>query len=210
MLLESNIVLEAFGNSKTVRNDNSSRFGKYIKLQYTSDNQLLSAFTDTFLLEKSRLVSVGRDERNYHIFYQLIRGLNATDSSLASQLRLFSVDDFSILTQGGCTVVGCEGDDVQNFLELRNALSTLGCSEVEVHSLWELVAVLLHMGNTTVLPPPPGSDGACSLHCSSMPIEGISALLAVDVADLATSMTTHRVQAGKRGSVHIKVGTVVL
>jgi myosin-5 len=72
VLEESNLILEAFGNAKTIRNDNSSRFGKYIKLQY-SNNQLSSAFTSVFLLEKSRLVLVSPGERNYHVFYQLLR-----------------------------------------------------------------------------------------------------------------------------------------
>ena len=67
VLIQSSLIFEAFGNAKTVRNDNSSRFGKYIKLQYTAANELVSAFTETFLLEKSRIVSIGDEERNYHV-----------------------------------------------------------------------------------------------------------------------------------------------
>ena len=70
VLMESNIVLEAFGNSKTVRNDNSSRFGKYIKLQYSQETRIVSAFTETFLLEKSRLVTLGESfNQSNHIYY---------------------------------------------------------------------------------------------------------------------------------------------
>jgi myosin-5 len=70
-LLDSNLILEAFGNAKTVRNDNSSRFGKYIRLHYSNDDVIVSAYTKTFLLEKSRLSSVSPGERNYHVFYQV-------------------------------------------------------------------------------------------------------------------------------------------
>ncbi|CAN0066168.1 unnamed protein product, partial [Sphacelaria rigidula] len=69
--MKSTTVLEAFGNAKTVRNDNSSRFGKYIKLQYDDDFRLVGARTEHFLLEKSRLVNVENDERSYHILYQV-------------------------------------------------------------------------------------------------------------------------------------------
>ncbi len=85
-LMLSNVILEAFGNAKTVRNDNSSRFGKYIKLQYNGSGRMVQASTQHFLLEKSRLVAVAKQERNYHVFYELLRGL--ADTPLAEELHL--------------------------------------------------------------------------------------------------------------------------
>jgi myosin-5 len=98
VLVESNVIFEAFGNSKTVRNDNSSRFGKYIKLQYSEDNQLILAYSETFLLEKSRLMNVGIGERNYHVFYQLLRG--ERDPCLVSKLKLKDPSGFKMLLDG--------------------------------------------------------------------------------------------------------------
>ena len=75
-LMQSNVVLEAFGNAKTLRNDNSSRFGKYIKLKYDKSDMVVGAKTDHFLLEKSRLIHIEEGERNYHAFYQMCAGLD--------------------------------------------------------------------------------------------------------------------------------------
>ena len=84
-ILGSNFIFESFGNAKTVRNDNSSRFGKYIKLQYSSADLLVSAYTDTFLLEKSRLLSVAQGESNYHVLYMLVAAA-ATGEGLSAEL----------------------------------------------------------------------------------------------------------------------------
>jgi myosin-5 len=206
VLVESNVILEAFGNAKTVQNDNSSRFGKYIRLQYTTDNQLTSAYTETFLLEKSRLVAVGKDERNYHIFYQLIRGLHATDPSSARRWPLHNIDDFTMLTEGGCTVVGSEEADVDNFKDLVNAFKVLGCRNEEVQAIWEVLAAILHLGEVSVSPNAENADNApCSLSGRLMSLDEVSRLLGVVAYELETSITTHQMQAGRRGSVHIKV-----
>jgi myosin V len=98
-LLQSTTVLEAFGNAKTVRNDNSSRFGKYIKLQYGSDWRLTGARTLHFLLEKSRLVYQDTAERNYHVFYQLCTANGEDGAKLGSSLKPAS--EYAILNQGG-------------------------------------------------------------------------------------------------------------
>ena len=143
-LLRSNTVLEAFGNAKTLRNDNSSRFGKYIKLQYDTKRTLIGAWTDHFLLEKSRLVHVDPDERNYHIFYEMLRGL---PSKTLAKLKLTDkAEDYTMLAQGGCCALE-DVDDREEFEQVAEALAMLGLSEEERAALWRLLAILLHLGN---------------------------------------------------------------
>lgn len=156
VLEESNVILEAFGNAKTIRNDNSSRFGKYIKLQYSCDNSLSSAFTKVFLLEKSRLVLVNTGERNYHVFYQLLRAsLSGADEPTLdiNKLCLTDVNAFDILTQGDCTTLSSEAEDGDNFAALCKALREVGCTDEELTALWELLACILHLGNAKVSDP---------------------------------------------------------
>ena len=137
VILDSNCVFEAFGNAKTVLNDNSSRFGKYIKLQYTADNRMWAAQTETFLLEKSRLVTVGKDGRNYHIFYQMVRGL---DKETQKRLNITDINNFKILTEGGCTVLTNEDDDVVEFQSVLKALPLMGISIEESNRIWEVLS----------------------------------------------------------------------
>ena len=109
VLIGSNLLFEAFGNAKTVRNDNSSRFGKYIKLQYNSENHLVSAYTETFLLEKSRLVNISLGERNYHIFYQMLIGIK--DPALIAQLHLGPATQFKMLMDSSQNAHGSLEDE---------------------------------------------------------------------------------------------------
>ena len=98
-MLESNPLLEAFGNAKTVRNDNSSRFGKFVEIQFNASARISGAAIRTYLLERSRIVSVANPERNFHIFYQLCAGADATERS---RLRLKPQRDFRYLNQSAC------------------------------------------------------------------------------------------------------------
>ncbi|KAH8066057.1 hypothetical protein JL722_456 [Aureococcus anophagefferens] len=108
VLMVSNVILEAFGNAKTIRNDNSSRFGKYIRLVYDDDWRIAGARTDHFLLEKSRLASVDAGERSSHYFYQLVKAKALPDNSL---------DDFPLLVAGGVTEIDDHHtvDDAKEF-----------------------------------------------------------------------------------------------
>ncbi|CAM9822604.1 unnamed protein product, partial [Phaeothamnion confervicola] len=141
VLLESNTVLEAFGNAKTVRNDNSSRFGKYIKLQYDGAFRLIGAKTEHFLLEKSRLVKVDANERSYHVFYQLCAGLPAAQRT---ELELRPAAAFHALAQGNCVVAAQDVDDGAEFARTDAALGTLGFAADERAAVWRLLAALLH------------------------------------------------------------------
>ena len=124
-ILSCNPILEAFGNAKTVRNDNSSRFGKYVALLVNKDNRkIIGARLINYLLEKSRIVQQAKDERNYHIFYHLLSG---ADEELLEDLYLFKVStrksslDFKYLNQSGCWKVEKINDKVL-FLEVGEAL----------------------------------------------------------------------------------------
>lgn len=213
VLVESNIIFEAFGNSKTLRNDNSSRFGKYIKLQYSSDNRIISAYTETFLLEKSRLMNVGAGERNYHVFYQFLRGNK--DVALANRLYLKSPEKFKMLLDLNGTALPSDQDSLYD--ELLQALETLGCSKAEIEALWSLLAALLHIGNMscTVL-----SDGEIEvpesqenasydvghvrIHSPTIPLEALTEILGISNELFVSRLTTQRVKISTRRSVTIK------
>ena len=206
ILMKSSVIYEAIGNSKTVRNDNSSRFGKYIKLEYSRDSVLLSAYTETFLLEQARLVSVGQGERNYHIFYRLIRGLQRFDGDLASRLQLEKVDHFNILTEGECTVIGSEENDVEEFSALVDAMQIIGCSKVEIAKLWELMSVILHLGNLT-FSLGTEDDGKVDIASAIMSLSSMAAFLGITESDFLRSLTIQRMGASNRSSIHFKVLT---
>lgn len=218
VLVESNVIFEAFGNAKTVRNDNSSRFGKYIKLQFSDNNRLISAFSETFLLEKSRLMSVGQGERNYHVFYQFLRGNR--DPTLTNKLKLKDCSEYKMLLDESGRALVSEMDD--QYQELLNALSTLGCSNGEREQLWTILAAILHMGNLTVtiltdldnskesgvtVPDnqPINLDvGHVRIACPTIPLSELAELLGLPGEMLVSRLSTQRVKVGNRRSVTIK------
>ncbi len=145
-ILATNPIMEAFGNAKTTRNDNSSRFGKYIEIMFNKSYDIIGARIRTFLLERSRLVFQPLKERNYHIFYQLVAG--ATDQE-REELGLIPVEHFDYLNQGGAPEI--EGvDDGKDFTETRTSLSRLGVPQETQAQLWRILAALLHIGNIKI------------------------------------------------------------
>ncbi|CAM9430236.1 unnamed protein product, partial [Discosporangium mesarthrocarpum] len=145
VLLRANTVLEAFGNAKTIRNDNSSRFGKYIKLQYDGAFRLVGAETEHFLLEKSRLVKVDNNERGYHIFYQVAQTMACEDR--AAELFLGAPSQFQVISEGNCLEVSDDVDDAAEFKQTEEALDIMGFTRDEKDAMFKLLAALLHMGN---------------------------------------------------------------
>jgi myosin V len=100
VVLESNPILESFGNARTIRNDNSSRFGKFIELQFKQTGSLIGAVIETYLLEKIRLVHQTPGERNFHIFYELLSGITDDEKELFF-LKDYSIQDFKLTNQSG-------------------------------------------------------------------------------------------------------------
>ncbi len=145
-ILATNPIMEAFGNAKTTRNDNSSRFGKYIEIMFNKETDIIGAKIRTYLLERSRLVFQPLKERNYHVFYQLVAG--ATDAS-GKNSRLKAVEDFSYLNQGSAPVI--DGvDDVAEFKATRESLTKIGVKPETQEGIWRLLAALLHMGDVKI------------------------------------------------------------
>ncbi|KAM9357798.1 unconventional myosin-VIIb [Symphorus nematophorus] len=142
-ILEANPILEAFGNAKTIRNDNSSRFGKYIDINFTKGGAIEGARIEQYLLEKSRVCRQAPEERNYHIFYNMLMGMTAEQKKI---LSLGNASEYKYLTMGNCT--SCEGrDDVKEYAHFRSALKILMFSENDSWEISKLLAAILHLGN---------------------------------------------------------------
>jgi len=145
-ILATNPVMEAFGNAKTTRNDNSSRFGKYIEIMFDKRTEIIGARIRTYLLERSRLVFQPLKERNYHIFYQLVAGATSTERELWG---ILPVEHFDYLNQGGHPSI--EGvDDAIEFKATRQSLATIGVSEHKQASIFAILSALLHLGNVKI------------------------------------------------------------
>ena len=145
-ILATNPIMEAFGNAKTTRNDNSSRFGKYIEIMFSKKTEIIGAKISTYLLERSRLVFQPLKERNYHIFYQLVAG--ATDME-KEELGLLPVEHFDYLNQGGAPVI--DGvDDKAEFDATRQSLTTIGISKAKQAEIFRILGALLHLGNVKI------------------------------------------------------------
>ncbi|KAL0601111.1 Unconventional myosin-Va [Plecturocebus cupreus] len=135
--------LQSIGNAKTTRNDNSSRFGKYIEIGFDKRYRIIGANMRTYLLEKSRVVFQAEEERNYHIFYQLCASAKLPEFKM---LRLGNANDFNYTNQGGSPVI--EGvDDAKEMAHTRQACTLLGISESYQMGIFRILAGILHLGN---------------------------------------------------------------
>ncbi|CAM0954276.1 unnamed protein product [Alopecurus aequalis] len=141
-VLESNPVLEAFGNAKTVRNNNSSRFGKFVEIQFDKSGKISGAAIRTYLLERSRVCQINSPERNYHCFYFLC----SAPPEEIKRYKLADPSSFHYLNQSACIKV--DGmSDAEEYLATRSAMNTVGITEQEQEATFRVVAVVLHLGN---------------------------------------------------------------
>ncbi|KAK4794857.1 hypothetical protein SAY86_012851 [Trapa natans] len=141
-VLESNPVLEAFGNAKTVRNNNSSRFGKFVEIQFDHKGRISGAAIRTYLLERSRVCQVSDPERNYHCFYMLC----AAPAEDIQRYKLGHPKTFHYLNQSNCFQL--EGlDESKEYIATRRAMEVVGISSDEQDAIFQVVAAILHLGN---------------------------------------------------------------
>ncbi|CAI5645535.1 unnamed protein product [Oreochromis niloticus] len=143
IILQSNPLLEAFGNAKTLRNNNSSRFGKYFEIQFSSGGEPDGGKISNFLLEKSRVVMRNPGERSFHIFYQLIEGAT---SQQKNSLGITSLDYYSYLNQSGSYKVD-DINDKSDFQETVKAMDVIGIAPEDRSMVLQIVAGVLHLGN---------------------------------------------------------------
>ncbi|KAI8613158.1 P-loop containing nucleoside triphosphate hydrolase protein, partial [Chytriomyces sp. MP71] len=142
-ILEANTVLESFGNAKTSRNNNSSRFGKFIQVQLDSKCQIVGSNITSYLLEKSRVAKQAKTERNYHVFYELLKGANEEE---AKEYYLKDPEYFAYLSQSGCTeILGV--DSRSKFEGLKFSLTVLNISSEETDGILRALSAILWLGN---------------------------------------------------------------
>lgn len=144
-IIEANPILEAFGNAKTVRNDNSSRFGKYIEIRFNESGSIHNARIEEYLLEKSRIVFQSDDERNYHIFYCLVAGLTKEERQKLNLLE-DNPSKYHYLAQGKCTAIKGK-NDAADFMMIKSAMEVLSFKPDEIWNIFAVLASILHLGN---------------------------------------------------------------
>uniref|UniRef100_A0A4W4DWD8 Unconventional myosin-VI n=1 Tax=Electrophorus electricus TaxID=8005 RepID=A0A4W4DWD8_ELEEL len=228
-IVEANPLLEAFGNAKTVRNNNSSRFGKFVEIHFSQKNEVVGGFVSHYLLEKSRICMQSKDERNYHIFYRLCAGVS---EDLRSVLHLSSPDSFRYLN-GGCTRYFANKDsdkqimqnrkssehtkagslkdplldDLGDFKRMCGAMKKIGLDDTEKLNLFRVVAGVLHLGNIDFEETGSTSGGCVLTNQSNQTLQHCAELLGLDQEDLRVSLTTRvmlTTAGGAKGTV-IKV-----
>jgi len=186
-VLESNPLLEAFGNAKTSRNNNSSRFGKFVEIGFDDQGRVMGASISTFLLERSRVVGITAPERSYHIFYQLCAG-SSPEQRKALHLE-GGPSSFRYLAASGVYRLE-DVDDCEAFRNTCEAMRIVGLSEENLQAVFRLVAVVLHLGNLEFSSD--ASEGSTIRNPEQAAV--VAELLGVDAGKLCVAMTTRTIE----------------
>uniref|UniRef100_A0A8C2QBA2 Myosin, heavy chain 14, non-muscle n=1 Tax=Cyprinus carpio TaxID=7962 RepID=A0A8C2QBA2_CYPCA len=188
-LLQANPILEAFGNAKTVKNDNSSRFGKFIRINFDVAGYIVGANIETYLLEKSRAIRQAKEERTFHIFYQLLSGAS---EAMRKELLLGSADQYRFLCGGSLPVQG--QSDSENFTQTMDSVTIMGFTQEESTSMLKVISAVLQFGNIT-FHKEKNTDQA------SMPddtaAQKLCHLLGISVLEFSRAILTPRIKVGR-------------
>uniref|UniRef100_A0A8C7MDE1 Myosin-9 n=1 Tax=Oncorhynchus kisutch TaxID=8019 RepID=A0A8C7MDE1_ONCKI len=188
-LLQANPILEAFGNGKTVKNDNSSRFGKFIRINFDVNGYIVGANIETYLLEKSRAIRQAKDERTFHVFYYMLTGAG---DKLRSELCLEGYNNYRFLVNGNVTIPGQQDKDL--FTETLEAFRIMGIPEDEQIGLLKVVSSVLQLGNMS-FKKERHSDQA------SMPddtaAQKVCHLMGMSVTDFTRAILSPRIKVGR-------------
>uniref|UniRef100_A0A1A8U1B3 Myosin IXB n=1 Tax=Nothobranchius furzeri TaxID=105023 RepID=A0A1A8U1B3_NOTFU len=211
-IVEANPLLEAFGNAKTVRNNNSSRFGKFVEIHFNEKNAVVGGFVSHYLLEKSRICRQSPEERNYHIFYRLCAG---APEDIRQKFHLGSPDTFRYLNRGCTRFFATKDtdkqilqnrkspehlksgplkdpllDDLGDFNRMCVAMKKIGLDDTEKLDLFRVVAGVLHLGNIDFEEAGSTSGGCTIRNQSSHTVESCAELLGLEEDDLRVSLTS--------------------
>ncbi|VDM76980.1 unnamed protein product [Strongylus vulgaris] len=190
-LLQANPILEAFGNSKTIKNDNSSRFGKFIRIHFDATGCISGANIEFYLLEKSRVLRQSAMERCFHIFYQLLHGANTVQRE--SLLLESSADSYHFLSNGDVTLPGV--DDAVEYNETMHAMKVVGFQDSEVQAIFRIVSAVLLFGNLQFAHESKNSDQAVLVNDAVA--QKICNLLGLTLPDVMKAFLKPKIKVGR-------------
>jgi myosin-5 len=191
--------LESFGNARTLRNDNSSRFGKFIDVRFQRNGRLKSASIQTYLLEKVRLIAPGKGERNYHIFYELLAGLSQRERNEFGLGNARGPEDFCMTAVSGMFDRRDGVDDRKTYRDMRTALTTIKVADSDQKQLFSVCCALLHSSNLSFIE---SSAGASEIDSSNPSLRAALKLFGVSLEAFSQSLCCTAIEA--RGEVLYK------
>ncbi|XP_024080468.1 unconventional myosin-Va [Cimex lectularius] len=203
-VLASSPIMEAIGNAKTTRNDNSSRFGKFIELQFDKNYTIVGAKMSTYLLEKSRVIVQASEERNYHIFYQIC--------SAKEELKHLSLDDahtYNYLCDSNNKIQGV--NDKTQYIETIGAFRTLDFSKEYIDNIFLILASILHLGNIKIMESGGGDAESCTISANDKHLHMFTTLLDINAKELNQCLCHRRIVSTREAfnkpmTVHQAVG----
>lgn len=188
-ILRANPILESFGNAKTIKNNNSSRFGKFIRIFFDSAGRLSDATIDYYLLEKSRVSHQLANERNYHAFYQFLRGTDALE--LKEKYNLDPAKEYKYLNNSLAQIPNV--DDAQDFKALNDAFGVIGFSKQEVEDIFKCLAIILLLGNFDFS----SYKAEQASFTDDSDVASVAKMLGVPATDLTQNLLRPKVKAGR-------------